>query len=88
MLRGGRSLDAFRFFEQIGLKDRLPAVKKKLDKKMFYDYADVNKRKKCDYKICGEDGTFFLLTPSTINIQAFINEKYHYEGSCCYEMER
>lgn len=81
MLRGGRSLDAFRFFEQIGLKDRLPAVKKKLDKKMFYDYADVNKKEKnVITKYVERMELSFLLTPSTINIQAFINEEYHYEG--------
>lgn len=74
-------MGAFRFYEQIGLNDRLPAVKKKLDKKMFYDYADVNKKEKnVITKYVERMELSFLLTPSTINIQAFINEEYHYEG--------
>ncbi|MFD1349055.1 DUF4391 domain-containing protein [Oceanobacillus caeni] len=74
-------MDAFQFYERIELKGRLPAVKKKLDKKMFYDYSDVNKKEKnVITKYVERIELSFLLTPSTINIQALINEKYHYEG--------
>lgn len=65
----------------IGLEDRLPAVKKKLDKKMFYDYADLNKKEKNVLKKNVERIELsYLLTPSTINIQPFINDEYHFEG--------
>lgn len=81
MLKGAGGLDAFDFYERIGLAERVPAVKKKLDKKMFYDYADLNKKEKnVIMKNVERMELSYLLTPSTINIQAFINDEYHIEG--------
>ncbi|WP_277679726.1 DUF4391 domain-containing protein [Gracilibacillus dipsosauri] len=74
-------MEALQFYERIELNDRSQAVKKKLDKKMFYDYGDVNKKEKnVITKFVERMELTYLLTPSTINIQAFINEEYHYEG--------
>lgn len=48
---------------------------------MFYDFADINKREKTAItKYIERMELSYLLTPTTINIQAFINEEYHYEG--------
>lgn len=81
MLKGAGFLNAFDFYERIGLAKRVPAVKKKLDKKMFYDYADLNKKEKnVIMKNVERMELSYLLTPSTINIQAFINDEYHIEG--------
>jgi Domain of unknown function (DUF4391) len=69
------------FYRMIGLDDKVRPLNKKLDKKMFYDFADLNKKEK-DYitKYIERMELSYLLTPSTINIQPFINEEYHYEG--------
>src|SRR5690606_3342495 len=54
---------------------------KKLDKKMFYDYADLkHKEKNIIQKNVERMELSYLLTPSTINIQPFINVEYHIEG--------
>jgi hypothetical protein len=68
-------------YRMIGLDDKVRPLNKKLDKKMFYDFADLNKKEK-DYitKYVERIELSYLLTPSTINIQPFINEEYHYEG--------
>lgn len=69
------------FYQVIGLDSRLDALNKKLDKKMFYDYADLNKKEKdVITKYIDRIELAYLLTPSTINIQPFINEDTHYEG--------
>ncbi|MBD8070001.1 DUF4391 domain-containing protein [Bacillus sp. PS06] len=48
---------------------------------MFYDFADINKKEKTAItKYIERMELTYLLTPTTINIQAFINEEYHYEG--------
>lgn len=48
---------------------------------MFYDYADINKKGKMAItKYIERMELSYILTPTTINIQAFINEEYHYEG--------
>lgn len=74
-------MEAQAFYERIGLVERLPALNKKLDKKMFYDFADINRKEKnIIKKYVDRMELTFLLIPSTINIQAFINEEYHYEG--------
>lgn len=69
------------FYERIGLDDKVRPLQKKLDKKMFYDFADLNKKEK-DYitKYIERIELTFLLTPGTINIQPLVNEEYHYEG--------
>jgi hypothetical protein len=69
------------FYRMIGLDDKVHPLHKKLDKKMFYDFADLNKKEK-DYitKYVERIELNYLLTTSTINIQPFINEEYHYEG--------
>ncbi|WEZ08573.1 DUF4391 domain-containing protein [Priestia flexa] len=69
------------FYQVIGLDSKLTALNKKLDKKMFYDYADLNKKEKdVITKYIDRIELAYLLTPSTINIQPFINEDTHYEG--------
>ncbi|WP_048716500.1 DUF4391 domain-containing protein [Bacillus sp. 522_BSPC] len=69
------------FYQVIGLDSKLEALNKKLDKKMFYDYADLNKKEKnVITKYIDRIELAYLLTPSTINIQPFINEDIHYEG--------
>lgn len=69
------------FYRVIGLDDKVRPLHKKLDKKMFYEFADLNKKEK-DYitKYIERMELSYLLTPSTINIQPFMNEEYHYEG--------
>lgn len=48
---------------------------------MFYDHADLNKTEKnVIMKNVERMELSYLLTPSTINIQPFINEEYHFEG--------
>lgn len=48
---------------------------------MFYDFADMNKKEKTTItKFIERMELTYLLTPSTINIQTFINEEFHYEG--------
>lgn len=69
------------FYERIGLPQKLSPIMKKLDKKMFYEYADISRKEK--NVITNYVDRFelsYLLTPNTINIQAFINHEYHYEG--------
>lgn len=69
------------FYQVIGLDSKLTALNKKLDKKMFYDYADLNKKEKdVITKYIDRIELAYLLTPSTINIQPFISEDTHYEG--------
>lgn len=69
------------FYRMIGLDNKVRPLYKKLDKKMFYDFADLNKKEK-DYitKYIERIELTYLLTPTTINIQPFINEEFHYEG--------
>ncbi|RDE34602.1 DUF4391 domain-containing protein [Parageobacillus thermoglucosidasius] len=71
----------FTFYARIGLDDKVRPLHKKLDKKMFYDFADLTKKEK-DYitKYIDRIELTYLLTSSVINIQPFINEDYHYEG--------
>lgn len=71
----------FTFYARIGLDDKVSPLHKKLDKKIFYDFADLTKKEK-DYitKYVDRIELTYLLTPSVINIQPFINEEYHYEG--------
>lgn len=65
----------------MGLESRITPLNKKLDKKMFYDFADINKKEKnVISKFVERLELSYLLTPSTINIQPMINEEYHYEG--------
>ncbi len=65
----------------MGLESRLTPLNKKLDKKMFYDFADIKqKEKNVISKFVERLELSYLLTPSTINIQPMINEEYHYEG--------
>lgn len=48
---------------------------------MFYDFADINKKEKTAItKYIERMELTYLLTSTTINIQAFITEEYHYEG--------
>lgn len=69
------------FYEKIGLSQKVTSINKKLDKKMFYDYVDINRKEKnVIMKFVERMELTYLLTPNTINIQAFINEEYHYEG--------
>lgn len=76
-----REIEAYEFYRRIGLDSRLTAINKKLDKKMFYDFADINKKEKTAItKNIERMELTYLLTPTTINIQAFINEDYHFEG--------
>lgn len=76
-----REIEAYEFYTEIGLDSRLTALNKKLDKKMFYDFADINKKEKTAItKNIERMELTYLLTPTTINIQAFINEEYHFEG--------
>lgn len=68
-------------YKVIGLDSKLSALNKKLDKKMFYDYADLNKKEKnIITKYIDRIELTYLLTPTTINIQPFINDETHYEG--------
>jgi len=65
----------------MGLESRLTPLNKKLDKKMFYDFADIKqKEKNVISKFVERLELSYLLTPSTINIQPMINQEYHYEG--------
>ena len=74
-------MSAAAFYRQIGLESKLPSLNKKLDKKMFYDFADLNKKEKdAITKHIERMELAYLLTPTTINIHPFINEEYHYEG--------
>jgi DNA primase large subunit len=69
------------FYREIGLEQKLPFLNKKLDKKIFYDYADLNKKEKdVITKYIERMELTYLLTPSTINIQPFISEEIHFEG--------
>ncbi|MED4332175.1 DUF4391 domain-containing protein, partial [Geobacillus stearothermophilus] len=71
----------FTFYARIGLDDKVRPLHKKLDKKMFYDFADLTKKEKGYItKYVDRIELTYLLTPSVINIQPFINEDYHYEG--------
>ncbi|AXM87806.1 DUF4391 domain-containing protein [Anoxybacillus ayderensis] len=69
------------FYQVIGLDSRVHPLRKKLDKKMFYDFADLNRKEK-DYitKYVERIELTYVLTPSNMNIQPFINDEYHYEG--------
>lgn len=69
------------FYQMIGLDSHVRPLHKKLDKKTFYDFADLNKKEK-DYitKYVERIELTYVLTPSNMNIQPFINEGYHYEG--------
>lgn len=69
------------FYQMIGLDSHVRPLHKKLDKKTFYDFADLNKKEK-DYvtKYVERIELTYVLTPSNMNIQPFINEEYHYEG--------
>mgnify|MGYP001181035379 CR=1 FL=1 len=69
------------FYARLGLDDKVRPLHKKLDKKMFYDFADLTKKEK-DYitKYIDRIELTYVLTPSVINIQPFINEDYYYEG--------
>ncbi|MCZ0754196.1 DUF4391 domain-containing protein [Anoxybacillus sp. J5B_2022] len=69
------------FYQMIGLDSHVRPLHKKLDKKTFYDFADLNKKEK-DYitKYVERIEVTYVLTPSNMNIQPFINEEYHYEG--------
>ncbi|MDF0728959.1 DUF4391 domain-containing protein [Cytobacillus sp. S13-E01] len=72
---------ASRFYEMIGLDSKLQALQKKLDKKMFYEYADLNKKEKdVITKHIERIELTYLLTPTTINIQPYITDEFHYEG--------
>lgn len=74
-------MSASTFYREIGLEQKLPSINKKLDKKIFYDYADLNKKEKdVITKYIERMELSYLLTPSTINIQPFINDEFHYEG--------
>jgi len=69
------------FFKRMGLEQRLQPVHKKLDKKMFYDNAKLNRsEKRVIANVIERIELTYLLTPSNINIQAFINEEFYYEG--------
>lgn len=69
------------FYKSIGIDSYLSPLNKKLDKKSFYDHADLNKKEKdVITKYIERMELAYLLTPSTVNIQPFINEEYHYEG--------
>lgn len=72
---------ATEFYQSIGIDGFLTSLNKKLDKKTFYDHADLNKKEKdVITKYIQRMELANLLTPSTVNIQPFINEEYHYEG--------
>lgn len=74
-------MSASTFYREIGLEQKLPSLNKKLDKKIFYDYAVLNKKEKdVITKYIERMELTYLLTPSTINIQPFINDEFHYEG--------
>lgn len=69
------------FYREIGLEQKLPSLNKKLDKKIFYDYAELNKKEKdVITKYIDRMELTYLLTPSTINIHPFICDEFHYEG--------
>lgn len=75
------SMTALMFYRKIGLETKLSSLNKKLDKKIFYDFADLKKKEKdVITKYIERMELAYLLTPTTINIQSFINEEYHYEG--------
>jgi hypothetical protein len=74
-------MSANEFYRSIGIDGYLAPLNKKLDKKSFYDHADLNKKEKdVITKYIQRMELAYLLTPSTVNIQPFINEEYHYEG--------
>jgi len=74
-------MSASTFYREIGLEQKLPSLNKKLDKKIFYEYAELNKKEKdVITKYIERMELTYLLTPSTINIQPFINDEFHYEG--------
>lgn len=74
-------MTASMFYRKMGLESKLSALNKKLDKKSFYDFADLNKKEKdIITKYIERMELAYLLTPTTINIQLFINEEYPYEG--------
>ena len=75
------NMTASMFYRKMGLESKLSSLNKKLDKKIFYDFADLNKKEKdVITKYIDRMELAYLLTPSTINIQPYINEEYHYEG--------
>ncbi|GER70808.1 hypothetical protein BpJC7_21110 [Weizmannia acidilactici] len=69
------------FYKKIGLEERIPALKRKLDKKLFYEQADLSpKEKNVLAKQVERIELTYLLTPATIYIQLFHNEEYQHEG--------
>jgi hypothetical protein len=75
------AMSVLTFYREMGLETKIPSLNKKLDKKIFYDYADLNKKEKdVITKYIERMELTYLLTTSTINIQPFINEEIHYEG--------
>lgn len=69
------------FYVSSGIDSYLSPINKKLDKKAFYDHADLNKKEKdVITKYIQRMELAYLLTPSTVNIQPFITDEYHYEG--------
>jgi hypothetical protein len=74
-------MTASMFYRKMGLESKLPSMNKKLDKKIFYDSADLKKKEKeVITKYIERMELAYLLTNTTINIQPFINDEYHYEG--------
>lgn len=68
-------------YNSMGLDKYVQPLNKKLDKKMFYDQADLNKKEKnLLQKQVEKIELSYLLVPSTINIQPYISEDYRYEG--------
>ena len=75
------SMTALMFYRKIGLETKLSALNKKLDKKIFYDFADLNKKEKdVITRYIERMELAYLLTANTINIQSFVNDEFHYEG--------
>lgn len=74
-------LAARAFYRRIGLEHKVLSLNRKLDKKIFYDFADLNKQEKgIITKYIERIELTYLLTAGTINIQPFITDEYHYEG--------
>jgi len=74
-------MGANKFYQYIGIGGFLSPLNRKLDKKVFYEHADVNKKgKDAITKYIQRMELAYLLTPSTVNIQPFKNDEYHFEG--------
>lgn len=76
---GVNNLVADEFYQKIGLVESVVPLRKKLDKKMFYENAELNRKEKnVMIKYVERIELTYLLNPSTINIQPFIDDDHHF----------